>query len=171
MRSIRQTVEAFGSLDVVSRQYVPAPRAGQLSEVYVRRGASIQAGQALAKLDASFATAELSAAQIALSASNARVERSKAAKASASDERARAERLLARGLVSAASVATAKASEQEAIAAVRTAETQRELDAQSASGAKVRRDETTLRAPVAGFILTATEDVGAMVGPQTGPPS
>jgi HlyD family secretion protein len=169
MRSIRQTVEAFGSLDVVSRWYVPAPRAGQLSEVYVRRGASVEAGQPLAKLDASFATAELSAAQVALSASNARVERAKAARASASDERARAERLLARGLVSAASVATAKASEQEAIAAVRTAETQRELDAQSASGAKVRRDETTLRAPVAGFTLTATEDVGAMVGPQTGP--
>jgi HlyD family secretion protein len=76
---------------------------------------------------------------------------------------------LARGLVSAASVATAKASEQEAIAAVRSAEAQRELDAQSAGGAKVRRDETTLRAPVSGFVLSATEDVGAMVGPQTGP--
>jgi HlyD family secretion protein len=169
MRSIRQTVEAFGSLDVVSRWYVPAPRAGQLSEVFVRRGADVEAGQPLAKLDASFATAELSAAQTALGASNARVERAKAARASASDERARAERLLARGLVSAASVATAKASEQEAIAAMRAAEAQRELDAQSASGAKVRRDETTLRAPVAGFILTATEDVGAIVGPQTGP--
>jgi HlyD family secretion protein len=169
MRSIRQTVEAFGSLDVVSRWYVPAPRAGQLSEVFVRRGADVEAGQPLAKLDASFATAELSAAQTALGASNARVERARAARASASDERARAERLLARGLVSAASVATAKASEQEAIAAMRAAEAQRELDAQSASGAKVRRDETTLRAPVAGFILTATEDVGAIVGPQTGP--
>ncbi|HTV24668.1 MAG TPA: hypothetical protein VMG12_38515, partial [Polyangiaceae bacterium] len=33
LRSIRQTVEAFGSLDVVSRRYVPAPRAGQLSEL------------------------------------------------------------------------------------------------------------------------------------------
>src|SRR5688500_8048352 len=149
MRSIRQTVEAFGSLDVVSRWYVPAPRAGQLSEVFVRRGTNIEAGQPLAKLDASFATAELSAAQTALGASNARVERARAARASASDERARAERLLARGLVSAASVATAKASEQEAIAALRAAEAQRELDAQSASGAKVRRDETTLRAPVA----------------------
>jgi HlyD family secretion protein len=169
VRAIRQTVEAFGSLDVVSRWFVPAPRAGQLGELYVRRGASVEAGQPLAKLDASFATAELSAAQTALSASNARLERAKAARAAASDERARAERLLARGLVSAASVAEAKASEQEAIAAVRAAETQRELDAQSASGAKVRRDETTLRAPVAGFVLTATEDVGAMVGPQTGP--
>jgi HlyD family secretion protein len=169
VRSIRQTVEAFGSLDVVSRRYVPAPRAGQLSEVYMRRGTSVDEGQPLAKLDASFATAELSAAQTALGASNARVERARAARATASDERARAERLLARGLVSAASVATAKASEQEAIAAVRAAEAQRELDAQSAGGAKVRRDETTLRAPVSGFVLSATEDVGAMVGPQTGP--
>lgn len=169
VRSIRQTVEAFGSLDVTRRWYVPAPRAGQLSELYVRRGASVEKDQPLAKLDASFATAELSAAQTALDASRARVERARAARTAAVDERARAERLLARGLVSAASVAAAKSNEQEAIAAVRAAEAQRELDAQAASGAKVRRDETTLRAPVSGFVLSATEDVGAMVGPQTGP--
>ena len=166
VRSIRQTVEAFGSLDVVSRRYVPAPRPGQLSEVYVRRGTMVEEGQPLAKLDASFATAELSAAQTALGASAARVERARTARSAASEERARAERLLGRGLVSAASVAAAKNAEQEAIAAVRTAEAQRELDAQSASGAKVRRDETTLRAPVSGFVLSATEDLGAMVGPR-----
>jgi HlyD family secretion protein len=169
VRSIRQTVEAFGSLDVLSRVYVPAPRPGQLGEIYARRGASVQAGAPLAKLDASFAAAEVSAAQTALNASAARVERARVARASATDERGRAERLLARGLVSAASVAAAKSSEQEAIAALRAAESQRELDAQSASGAKVRRDETTLRASVSGFVLSATEDVGAMVGPQTGP--
>jgi HlyD family secretion protein len=169
VRSIRQTVEAFGSLDVVSRVYVPAPRPGQLSELYARRGTSVEAGAPLAKLDASFATAELSAAQTAVSASTARVDRARAAKAAATEERTRAERLLGRGLVSAASVAAARSGEQEAIAAVRAAEAQRSLDAQSASGAKVRRDETTLRAPVAGFVLSATEDVGAMVGPQTGP--
>jgi HlyD family secretion protein len=169
VRSIRQTVEAFGSLDVVNRHYVPAPRPGQLSELYVRRGATVEAGQPLAKLDASFATAELSAAKTALTASAAKVERARAARAAAAEERARAERLLGRGLVSAASVAAAKNTEQEAIAALRGAEAQRELDNQSASGAKVRRDETTLRAPVAGFVLSASEDIGAMVGPQTGP--
>jgi HlyD family secretion protein len=169
VRSIRQTVEAFGSLDVVGRVFVPAPRPGQLSEVYARRGTTVDANAPLAKLDASFATAELSAAKTALSASAARVERARTARASATEERTRAERLLGRGLVSAASVAAAKANEQEAIAALRTAEAQRELDQQSASGAKVRRDETTLRAPVSGFVLSATEDLGAMVGPQTGP--
>jgi HlyD family secretion protein len=169
MRSIRQTVEAFGSLDVVSRVYVPAPRSGQLSEIYAHRGTHVEANAPLAKLDASFATAELSAAQTALSASRAGVERARAARAAATEERTRAERLLARGLVSAASVAAAKSSEQEAIAALRAAEAQRELDSQSANGAKARRDETTLRAPVSGFVLSATEDVGAMVGPQTGP--
>jgi HlyD family secretion protein len=169
VRSVRQTVEAFGSLDVVSRYYVPAPRPGQLSELYVRRGATVEAGQPLAKLDASFATAEFSAAQIALSASAAKVERARAARAAAGEERIRAERLLGRGLVSAASVAAAKSSEQEAIAALRGAEAQRALDVQSANGAKTRKDETTLRAPVSGFVLSATEDIGAMVGPQTGP--
>src|SRR5688572_15777617 len=169
VRSIRQTVEAFGSLDVLSRVYVPAPRPGQLSELYVRRGATVTANQPLAKLDASFATAELSAAQTALGASAARVERARAARTAAVEERVRAERLLGRGLVSASAVAAAKNHEQEAIAALRAAEAQRELDSQSATGAKTRRDETTLRAPVSGFVLSATEDVGAMVGPQTGP--
>jgi HlyD family secretion protein len=169
VRSIRQTVAAFGSLDVLSRQYVPAPRPGQLAEVYVKRGSSVEAGAPLAKLDASFAAAELSAAQTALGASAARVERARAARLAAAEERTRAERLLARGLVSVASVAGAKSAEQEALAAVRTAEAQRELDAQSVGGARARRDETTLRAPVSGFVLSAVEDIGAMVGPQTGP--
>lgn len=168
-RAIRQTVEAFGSLDVVKRVLAPAPRPGQLTEIYARRGTLVTAGQPLAKLDATGATADLSAAQTAMGASAAGVERARAARASASDERARAERLLERGLVSAASVTAARAGEAEASAALHAAEAQRDLDKQAANGARLRRDETTLRAPVSGFILSGTEDVGAMVGPQTGP--
>ncbi|MEY4546872.1 MAG: hypothetical protein RL685_3067, partial [Pseudomonadota bacterium] len=40
---------------------------------------------------------------------------------------------------------------------------------QNASGARTRREETTLRAPVSGFVLSAVEDLGGVVGPQTGP--
>jgi len=168
-RAIRQTVEAFGSLDVLSRVYVPAARGGQLTSIAVKRGQTVQLGQELARLDPSGAAADFNAAQIAVSASNARVESARAAKNAASDERKRLEGLLAKGLVAAAQVSAAKASEGEALAALRGAEAQRQLDTQAASGAKVRREETTLRAPVAGFVLTAVEDVGAMVGPQTGP--
>jgi HlyD family secretion protein len=168
-RAIRQTVEAFGSLDVVRRVLVPAPRPGQLSEIYVRRGTLVEAGQPLAKLDATGASAEVNATQTAVSASAAVLDRARAARTSAAEERARAERLLSRGLVSEASVTAARAAEAEANAAVRAAEAQRDLDRQAASGAKLRRDETTLRASVSGFVLSATEDVGMMVGPQTGP--
>jgi HlyD family secretion protein len=168
-RAIRQTVEAFGSLDVLSRVYVPAARPGQLTSIAVKRGQTVQMGQELARLDPTGAAAELNAAQIAVSASNARVESARAAKNAATDERKRLEGLLAKGLVAAAQVAAAKATESEALAALRGAEAQRQLDTQAATGAKVRREETTLRAPVSGFVLTAVEDVGAMVGPQTGP--
>jgi HlyD family secretion protein len=168
-RAIRQTVEAFGSLDVLSRVYVPAARAGQLTSVLVKRGQEVQAGQQLAKLDPTGAAADLSAAQIALGASGARVESARAARAAATEERKRLEGLLAKGLVAASNVAAARASESEATAALRAAEAQRQLDTQAASVSRLRREETTLRAPVSGFVLTAVEDVGAMVGPQTGP--
>jgi HlyD family secretion protein len=168
-RTIRQTVEAFGSLDVLHRVYVPAPRPGQLAEIYVRRGAMVTAGQPLAKLDATGATAELSAAQTAASASAAAVERARAARTSAAEERARLERLLERGLVSASAVTAARASEAEATAALRAAEARRDLDTQAAGSARLRRDETTLRAPVAGFVLSAPDDIGGLVGPQAGP--
>jgi HlyD family secretion protein len=168
-RAIRQTVEAFGSLDVVSRQYVPAPRAGQLTSVAVKRGQLVEAGQELARLDPTGATAELSTAQIAVGASGARVESARAARAAAIEERKRLEGLLAKGLVAASNVAAARAAETEATAALRAAEAQRQIDQQAASGARIRREETTLRAPVSGFLLTAVEDVGGMVGPQTGP--
>jgi HlyD family secretion protein len=168
-RDIRQTVEAFGSLDVPSRVYVPAPRPGQLNEIYVRRGQMVEAGQPLAKLDATGATAELNAAQTALAASAARVDRARAARASALEERARAARLLEKGLVSAGSVTAAKAKEAEATAELRAAEAQRDLEGQQVGGARLRRDETTLRAPVSGFVLSAAQDVGGMVGPQGEP--
>jgi HlyD family secretion protein len=168
-RAIRQTVEAFGSLDVLSRVYVPAARAGQLTSILVKRGQEVQAGQELAKLDPTGAAQDLSTAQIALNASAARVESARAAKAAATEERKRLEGLLAKGLVAASNVAAARASESESAAALHAAEAQRELDRQAASGARTRREETTLRAPVSGFVLTAVEDVGAMVGPQTGP--
>lgn len=168
-RAIRQVVVAFGSLDVASRVFVPAARAGQLTSVTVKRGQLVEAGQELARLDPTGATAELSAAQIALSASGAKVESARAARAAAVEERKRAERLLEKGLVSASMVAAAREAEAEAIAAVRGAEAQRQLDGQNASGARTRREETTLRAPVSGFVLSAVEDIGGMVGPQTGP--
>jgi HlyD family secretion protein len=168
-RTIRQTVEAFGSLDVLNRVYVPAPRPGQLAEIYVRRGAIVAAGEVLAKLDATGATAELSAAQTAAGASAAGVERARAARTSAAEERARLERLLERGLVSASNVTAARASEAEATAALRAAEAQRDLDTQAAGSARLRRDETTLRAPVPGFLLSAPDDIGGLVGPQSGP--
>jgi HlyD family secretion protein len=168
-RAIRQTVEAFGSLDVASRVYVPAARAGQLTSVMVKRGQMVEAGQELAKLDPTGAAAELSAAQIALSASGAKVESARAARNAAVEERKRAERLLEKGLVSASMVSAAREAEAEATAALRGAEAQRQLDGQAASGARTRREETTLRAPVSGFVLSAVEDVGGVVGPQTGP--
>lgn len=168
-RAIRQTVEAFGSLDVVSRVYVPAPRTGQLTEITVRRGATVEQGDILAKLDPTGATAELSAAETALSAAAARVDRARAARTNAAEERARLERLLERGLVSASAVAAARAAEAEATATLRAAEVQRDLDTQAMSGARLRRDETTLRAPISGFVLSAPDDVGGIVGPQTGP--
>lgn len=168
-RAIRQVVEAFGSLDVASRVFVPAARAGQLTSVTAKRGQLVQAGQELARLDPTGAVAELSAAQIALNASAAKVESARAARNAAVEERKRAERLLEKGLVSASMVAAAREAEAEANAAVRGAEAQRQLDGQTASGARTRQEETTLRAPVSGFVLSAVEDVGGMVGPQTGP--
>ena len=168
-RGIRQTVEAFGSLDVASRVYVPAARPGQLTSIAVRRGALVEAGQELARLDPTGAAADLNAAQTGFVASVARVDRARAARTAAVEERTRAEKLLGRGLVSASSVAAARASEAEATAALRAAEAQRDLDDQARKGARMRREETILRAPISGFVLTAIEDVGGMVGPQSGP--
>jgi len=168
-RAIRQIIEAFGSLDVVSRVYVPAARPGQLTSIAVRRGAMVEAGQELARLDPTGAAAELNAAQTAFGGSVARVERARAARTAAVEERTRAEKLLGRGLVSASAVAAARASEAEATAALRAAEAQRDLDDQARKGARTRREETILRAPVSGFVLTAIEEVGGMVGPQSGP--
>jgi HlyD family secretion protein len=63
----------------------------------------------------------------------------------------------------------ARAAEAQARALVRAAEAERQLSQQGLKGAQIKQRLTTLDAPVAGFILSATDDLGMMVGPRSPP--
>jgi HlyD family secretion protein len=129
----------------------------------------VSAGQPLARLDAQSAQRDVQTAETTLGGSAARVEQARAALAAASEERQRTERLLERGLASQSASEMARAAEAQARALVRAAEAERQLSQQGLRGAQAKQRLTTIDAPVAGFVLTATDALGAMVGPRSPP--
>jgi HlyD family secretion protein len=168
-RSILRTTEAVGTLDVTQRVLVPATTDGQLVAILVEPGQEVSAGQPLARLDEKAAQRDVQTAETTLGGSAARVEQARAALAAATEERSRAERLLERGLASQSAVEMARAGEAQARALVRGAESERQLSQQGLKGAQAKKRLATLDAPVAGFVLSATDDLGAMVGPRSPP--
>lgn len=168
-RNILRTTEAVGTLDVLRRVVVPAVTAGQLVEILVQPGDEVKAGQPLARLDETAAARDVQSAQAALGTSSARLEQARAALVAAVEERERTERLLARGLASQSALEMARASEAEARARVRAAESERQLSRQGLQGARQKQRLTTLDAPVDGFVLSATDEIGMMVGPASKP--
>jgi HlyD family secretion protein len=168
-RNIQRTTEAVGTLDVTQRVVVPATTDGQLVAILVEQGQEVSAGQPLARLDAQAAQRDVQTATTTLGGSAARVEQARAGLAAATEERQRTERLLERGLASESASEMARAGEAQARALVRAAEAERQLSQQGLKGAQAKQRLATLDAPVAGFVLTATDDLGAMVGPRSPP--
>jgi HlyD family secretion protein len=168
-RNIQRTTEAVGTLDVAHRVVVPAVTDGQLVEILVHQGDEVSAGQALARLDEQAAQRDVQSAQATLGGSAARLAQAQAALAATVEERQRTEKLLARGLASDSAMSTARAAEAEARARVQAAGAEWQLSQQGLKGAKIKQGLSTLMAPEAGFVLSATEDLGAMVGPRSAP--
>lgn len=169
LRDIRQTVEAFGSLEAKSRTLVPAPGGLILLEIRARAGQTVAEGEVLAKLDARATGAAVAAARRTLSVTKARVDAARIAATQARSEFARLERLLAKGLGSQQQTAQGEAALAAALAGLRAAEAEGQLSQGTLEQAQAAHRATEVRAPSAGVILKAPRAVGALVGPNTGP--
>lgn len=153
--------------------YVVAQRAaavaskgtGRLEELRVEEGDQVKAGDILARLEAADVTASLAAARASMREAEAGLE---FAKAQAREAKLRYDRIVdlkAKNLTSEAEYDQARAANESAIANVAAAEATVKAAAANVEWAEVQVENTIIRAPFDGTVLTKTADVGEVVAP------
>jgi HlyD family secretion protein len=168
-KTVVQTVEAQGKIDVATRYEVPSPRVGRLVTIFVEVGASVAKDQPLALLDQEPSLASVRGSRAARRASQSRISEASAALAAATDTRQRTEELRSRNVASDADVVNARTAEAKAAAAVDAAKSDLGVATANVTSAELEMDEGVIRAPAGGTVLDAPRTLGTVVGPERGP--
>jgi RND family efflux transporter MFP subunit len=151
---------------VAQRQADVASKAtGRLMALYVGPGDRVTAGQVLAKIESADMTARLHQAQANVAVAQAAVAQARAAADEARLDFERKQGLRDANLVSKAEFDLATARHATAQAGVASAEAQVRAVEAAARAAEVELDNTVIRAPFDGTVLTKNADVGEIVAP------
>ncbi len=153
--------------------YVVAQRAaavaskgtGRLEELRVEEGDQVKAGEIIARLEADDVNASLAAAKAALGQAEAGLE---FARAQAREAKLRYDRVMdlrERKLASDAEYDQERAAHESAIANVASADAGLSVAKANVQWAEVQVENTIIRAPFDGTVLTKTADVGEVVAP------
>lgn len=165
--SIRVTSSGFVAARTQSK--VGARLLGRVSEVLVREGDQVEAGQVLVRLDEADAKMAIAAARARAAAAKARLQSAEATKAETARNYEREKALLEKGASLRSTVDDLAA---RALALDETSNAAR-ADA-SAAWSEVSQLELnlaymTITAPIRGVVVTRPVDVGALVGPTSAP--
>ncbi|MDB5762055.1 MAG: efflux transporter periplasmic adaptor subunit [Herminiimonas sp.] len=150
-RDLRQTLALSGSLRAVNQASVKAKVAGEVREVLVREGESVQPGQVLIKMDASEYQARLDQTRGALLASRSQLD-------IATKTRDNNKALLEKGFIS--KNAFDNAESQYSIARANVDSAKGALDV-----AQKALTDTVIRAPISGLVSSRTIEPGEKVSP------
>lgn len=147
----RDDYTADANIEAVRDSRIVAQASGRITEIVVRAGDHVQAGQVLMRIDPSLAAQQVAGSQ-------AQVAQAQAMLASARADYQRAQRLYAKQYLSAAALEHAEAQFKAAEAGARA------LTAQAAA-ANVQAGYYTVRAPYAGWVAQVNVAVGDTAAP------
>ncbi|MFA9412233.1 MAG: efflux RND transporter periplasmic adaptor subunit, partial [Deltaproteobacteria bacterium] len=164
--SIVKEIRVTGHLELTDQVEVPAPIEGQLVEVFVLPGDSVEEGQLLARLDRGPAEVAFHVAKAELQAARARVSEAQAAAQRATEALERTERLAEKNLASESALETARSEMAQSRAAVQAVQAERAAALKRASLRGRERDRTDIVAPRAGLVLEVPPHTGMIVGPR-----
>lgn len=151
---------------VAQRQADVASKAtGRLMALYVGPGDRVRSGQVLAKIESADMTARLHHAQAGVAVAQAAVAQARAAADEARLDFERKQGLRDANLVSQSEFDLATARHATAQAGVASAQAQIQAAEAAARSADVELDNTVIRAPFDGTVLTKNADVGEIVAP------
>lgn len=158
-------LNATGYVVAQRKAAISSKATGRLVWLGVTEGSRVKAGDVIARIDARDVIAQSETAAANVRAARAALLQAQAEETDAKAQLGRAQDLLARKFVSAASVDTAKARADRASAAVANARATIAAAEATARNAAVQVDYTVIRAPFDGVILSKSANMGDLVTP------
>ena len=158
-------LNATGYVVAQRKAAISSKATGRLDWLGVAEGSRVKAGDIIARIDSRDVVAQAQSAQANVRAAKAALVQAQAEETDASAQLKRSQDLLSKGFVSAASVDTAKARADRAIAAVNNARENISAAEANARNSDVAVDYTVIRAPFDGVILSKSANVGDLVTP------
>ena len=158
-------LNATGYVVAQRKASISSKATGRVEWLGVAEGSRVKAGDVIARIDARDVIAQSESAEASVRAAKAALTQAQAEETDAVAQLKRNQDLLAKGFVSAASVDTAKARADRAIAAVANARANIDAAEANARNSHVAVDYTVIRAPFDGVILSKSANVGDLVTP------
>lgn len=161
----RSVLDATGYVTARRMATVSAQVTGKVETVLIEEGMYVEAGEVLATLDDTEAQAQLDLAQAQLESARAQFAEIRAELAQARRELARQEELVARGLTSQAGVDVARTQVETLQARLDSTTSSVAVADRSLAVARVRLDNTVIRAPFAGVVTVKAAQPGEIISP------
>jgi HlyD family secretion protein len=159
-----------GTLEVAATVQVVAPVAGEIDVVNAEQNATVTAGQVLARIDAAAADQQLRDAEAAFAAAEMELSRGQRAADEARQRAARAERLTSAQMIARADLDATETIFDEANAEVTTAESEVLRTRAAWRQATAWREQTIVRSPIDGIVMSRSAAVGQTVATTTPAP-
>jgi HlyD family secretion protein len=158
-------LNATGYVVAQRKAAIASKATGRLEWLGVAEGSRVKAGEVIARLDDRDVVAQAESARAGVAVARAGLEQALAEERDANDALKRNRELVAKGFVAQATVDTAAARADRATAGVASAKAAIAVAEANARNAMVAVDQTRIRAPFDGVILSKSANVGDMVTP------
>jgi RND family efflux transporter MFP subunit len=158
-------LNATGRVVAARRASVSSKGTGRLEWLGVQEGQRVQEGEVIARLENRDVAAQREQVAASLKAAEANLVQGEAELADAEASLRRTQELAAKNFITAAAVDTAEARANKSRAAIQTLRAQIAVAQANLRAANVTFDQTLIRAPFTGIVLTKSANVGDIVTP------
>jgi RND family efflux transporter MFP subunit len=158
-------LDASGFVTARRQATVSAKITGKVTEVLIEEGMRVEDNAVLARLDDTEARAALSLAQAQLAAARSQLVEIRAQLDQAERDAVRQQELFHRQLVSEQSMDAARAQRDTLRARLAAAQEQVKVAQETVRGAQVQLDNTVIRAPFGGMVISKSAQPGEMISP------
>ncbi len=158
-------LNATGRVVAQRKAAVSTKATGRLEWLGVQEGSRVKAGEVIARLESLDVAATRDSALAAVNAAKANLEQGEAERRDAESALKRAQDLYAKQFISESALDTARARHEKAVASIASLKAAIGVAEANARSASVSVEQTLIRAPFDGIVLTKNANVGDIITP------